>query len=628
MIKIIKSLYHRVPISASFRHRVKQFLYSTVPVMAYTLFSSNLQKFRKMIGFSPRHRLKDAVLFDYKDSDIKREDKKNYPNINYDSSILPECDLSALFGETIWHTLTLDPSIREESNNHFKTLNKYLPQLFPRGVSGINYLEVASYAHTTGYSLAKEMGLQVTLFDISANTLQLGSQIAKEDGFDSGIVRKVAGDFHSLPFDAGCFDVVYICSAVHHTLRWQHVVQEMIRVLAPGGVLFIDNEPCKRELCFYKFRTNRMNSFSWFENTLHKSELLRTVAEPYLGSRPETVFGMTENQQISLEQLISLIGDHCIFEEITLSPEICIESFELIVTSMLNKVEPAVSNCVEQQIKERLSVLKPPVENMARGEEFNIPTESEISFMAHKIGALASCVAEGRADAQWNPYLLPGVDEDKARRTRLIELMQKGNLSAQKIMQSRLFGAGVRIIGRKIGTHVQSETFRASRSISLRDEVEIAFPDHIRKMMDPDRSLFPIIQKDPAEKIKAAFGADWRLVLEGQFHLVVPIVSEPIVTIDTRGGKTLLVFFRCSTASGDAPWRLSILLEGRELCYFDVYQTESTVLAATIRTKESSLQLHYISRRLIPPNRSAFEPDMVHKINLFNISHCGAVILE
>ena len=37
----------------------------------------------------------------------------------------------------------------------------------------------------------------------------------------------------------------------------EQLVDEMTRVLAPGGLLILDNEPCQREFCFYRFRTNR-----------------------------------------------------------------------------------------------------------------------------------------------------------------------------------------------------------------------------------------------------------------------------------------------------------------------------------------------------------------------------------
>ena len=80
-------------------------------------------------------------------------------------------------------------------------------------------LEVASYAHTTGYRLQQELGCEVTLFDISGKALQLGRRTAAAADLVA-CPQLVAGDFHALPFEANSFDMVYISSAMHHT--WEY----------------------------------------------------------------------------------------------------------------------------------------------------------------------------------------------------------------------------------------------------------------------------------------------------------------------------------------------------------------------------------------------------------------------
>jgi ubiquinone/menaquinone biosynthesis C-methylase UbiE len=96
----------------------------------------------------------------------------------------------------------------------------------------------------------------------------------------------VAGDFHALPFEADSFDLIYISSAIHHTWKYETVISELQRVLAPGGLLLLLNEPCHRECCFYAFRTNRPANFTKLESALNDLGVIRTFAEPYLGSRP------------------------------------------------------------------------------------------------------------------------------------------------------------------------------------------------------------------------------------------------------------------------------------------------------------------------------------------------------
>ena len=152
-------------------------------------------------------------------------------------------------------------------------------------------LEVASYAHTTGYMLEQRLNVRATLLDISASNLRLGKRLAEEQGLPTGGTRLVAGDFHQLPFEDGQFDCVFICSAVHHTMRWEKLLEELIRITAPGGLLLLQNEPLLREFCFYKFRTNRVEGFTSFEKKLNELEIIRTVAQPYLGSRPNHCSG-------------------------------------------------------------------------------------------------------------------------------------------------------------------------------------------------------------------------------------------------------------------------------------------------------------------------------------------------
>jgi ubiquinone/menaquinone biosynthesis C-methylase UbiE len=248
-------------------------------------------------------------------------------NISIEQNIAPGIDLLPIIGETAWHEVTVDPSIVEVSEQHFKQLSidlKEYGMLKPK----LKILEVAAYSHITGYLLASKLNANVTLFDVSSATLRLGRDIAHESGLPSGDVRRVAGDFHQLPFNDNEFDVVYISSALHHTWRWHYVLAELLRVTKTNGLLILENEPCKRELCFYRFRTNRADNFTETEEWLDKHGLLRTVAEPYLGSRNEQLFGMTENQEIPLGDLLEQLVNNNELLFIKTTPQICMGTLE------------------------------------------------------------------------------------------------------------------------------------------------------------------------------------------------------------------------------------------------------------------------------------------------------------
>ncbi|MCH5374543.1 MAG: class I SAM-dependent methyltransferase, partial [Planctomycetes bacterium] len=123
-------------------------------------------------------------------------------------------DFVNILGEVLWHSATLDPSLEAISRDHMTKILSHVPD----PSASIAFLEVAAYAHVTGDLLAAEHGWKVTLTDISADTLARGHRLAHELGLVcSRSVRRVAADFHDLPFHDEEFDIVYIASALHHT---------------------------------------------------------------------------------------------------------------------------------------------------------------------------------------------------------------------------------------------------------------------------------------------------------------------------------------------------------------------------------------------------------------------------
>jgi ubiquinone/menaquinone biosynthesis C-methylase UbiE len=208
--------------------------------------------------------------------------------------------LECITGEVLWHSLTNDPAILKESDLHYDNLVPILDSFSaknPDRSGPLRVLELAAYSHVTGYKIAEEYGASVVLADISSDTLRRGLEYANERYSPEAIknVQRWAIDFHELPFDNDSFDIVYISSALHHTWEWEQVISEMCRVTDNNGYVYLYNEPCMREFCFYKFRSNRAHDLSDFEVEINRLGLLMTIAEPYLGTRAEALFGMVEN---------------------------------------------------------------------------------------------------------------------------------------------------------------------------------------------------------------------------------------------------------------------------------------------------------------------------------------------
>jgi SAM-dependent methyltransferase len=204
---------------------------------------------------------------------------------------------SAQIGEIGWHSVNADSSLDANSLHHANVMHDIIKRMkFERP----RILEVGAYAHYSSQIAAHmSQGLSVS-HDISASSLKVGQELAQQQGYGKNH-HCVAGDFHNLPFEDGAFDLVYIASAVHHTIQPALVLRELARVTRPGGVLHLENEPVGRLACFYQFRCNRNGEGTPFEGALWERGMIRTFSSPFPGSRPEERFGMIENDRIPLE---------------------------------------------------------------------------------------------------------------------------------------------------------------------------------------------------------------------------------------------------------------------------------------------------------------------------------------
>ncbi|HUA24303.1 MAG TPA: methyltransferase domain-containing protein [Steroidobacteraceae bacterium] len=99
-------------------------------------------------------------------------------------------------------------------------------------------LDVGCGGGHLSFALAPHVGRMVAL-DPSAGMLAAVSQEAAAKGLSRIEVRQANAE--SLPFEAGTFQLVCTRYSTHHWTRLERALQEMTRVLAPGGhALIID----------------------------------------------------------------------------------------------------------------------------------------------------------------------------------------------------------------------------------------------------------------------------------------------------------------------------------------------------------------------------------------------------
>ena len=78
----------------------------------------------------------------------------------------------------------------------------------------------------------------VDAVDLSSAMLQVGKHNVDAEGLDDRVVL-IHADCKAMPMEDNAYDAVMSNSIVHHIPEPAHVFAEMVRVLRPGGVLFV-----------------------------------------------------------------------------------------------------------------------------------------------------------------------------------------------------------------------------------------------------------------------------------------------------------------------------------------------------------------------------------------------------
>lgn len=456
-----------------------------------------------------------------------------------------------ILGEMLWHTTTSDPSIMQVSHEHMHEVVKYAKDYLPAFNSkSVRFLEVASYAHITGYLLAQQYGWSVTLSDISVQTLALGTRQAQLNGIDADQVRRVAIDFHNLPFPDGAFDIVYIASAMHHTLRWQMVLKELQRVTAPEGLLILQNEPCERHFCFYKFPTNRPSTYRPIETKLLQQEILNTIAEPYPGSRPETLFGMIENQKMPLSEILQILNSEGTVEKLSIDSSICISKFDNTLLAAPRNVE-RTSNMIRNELLARLDKVRNLLTATDTALGYCFPTPTEVTEMAQSVA-------------------------------RRLETLPDPGSQQYEIAMANLFGGSITAVMRKFAdANPVKQTGQLRYSNGERNGVIIGYPPTLTKILDLAQDLVPDIQTAEVVDISRCFPSnEWILDSNADLRYLVLTTQTGSIRLQESPGEHshFIVLLRIYGSPTDTPFRIQLLLNHKEIAGVDVHQADSFLL--------------------------------------------------
>ena len=122
------------------------------------------------------------------------------------------------------------------------------------------------------------LGHRVTGLDVNAPLLELARDRAVKDGLS---VRFDVGTATALPYADSAFDVCLLPELLEHVQDWQSCLNEAVRVLRPGGLLYLSttNALCPKQQEF------NLPFYSWYPAFLKRHfEKLAVTSRPELAN--------------------------------------------------------------------------------------------------------------------------------------------------------------------------------------------------------------------------------------------------------------------------------------------------------------------------------------------------------
>lgn len=160
------------------------------------------------------------------------QEQAHYDSLYSRFADVPDDDL-------IWNRETLLRDVNNPRQAMYERRRLYLAALdflLKENLSGKAVLDYGCGLGEWGTLMATE-GANVTLLDLSSAAIQIGLRRARASGV---AVRGCARDANDLScFSDAEFDLVFACAALHHTLKYPAALEELCRVIRPGGKLLL-----------------------------------------------------------------------------------------------------------------------------------------------------------------------------------------------------------------------------------------------------------------------------------------------------------------------------------------------------------------------------------------------------
>lgn len=150
----------------------------------------------------------------------------------------------------------------EQRRGLFRDLALQGPPLSP-------YLEIGAETGANSLILSNDLQADGIALDISRDALAAMPAYAALMKLHR-LPKRVCADAHRLPLRNNSLPLVIVWGTLHHFRDPEPVLAEIRRVLAPGGLLVVGDEPVRRLLSLHLARTSALHSLSpWMRALLH-----------------------------------------------------------------------------------------------------------------------------------------------------------------------------------------------------------------------------------------------------------------------------------------------------------------------------------------------------------------------
>ncbi len=168
---------------------------------------------------------------------------------------------------------------------------------------GLKVLDVSSGRGTQSIFYAKEFGVKVTGLDISKEMIQSAKENSQKEGVDNLTSFKL-GDSQCLPFEENSYDVVINECAVGIPDDSQKVLNEMVRVVKPNGVIIIHESTWRKNISELekdeiseRYGTTPLEYEEWI-NMLKKAGVREIITEFDEWSKPEMFWKIRKDKEV------------------------------------------------------------------------------------------------------------------------------------------------------------------------------------------------------------------------------------------------------------------------------------------------------------------------------------------